>query len=139
MNRVFHSYAPYMGHIASRHTGVLISNAEGSAVAFALWNLEDRGPMFVTPGTKVYHGMVVGEHTRGNDLEVNVLKGKKLTNMRAAGRDDNVNLAPPHVMSLEEALEYVEDDELLEITPKTLRLRKRVLNADQRKKLAKAR
>jgi GTP-binding protein len=95
MYRLFHAYAPHSGEMPARRTGVLISNAEGSAVAYALWNLEDRGPMFIEPGTKVYRGMIVGEHTRGNDLEINVLKGKKLTNMRASGKDDAVLLTPP--------------------------------------------
>ena len=138
MNRVFLSYAPYMGAIASRHTGVLISNAEGSAVAFALWNLEDRGPMFITPGTKVYHGMIVGEHTRGNDLEVNVLKGKKLTNMRASGKDDAVQLTPPIKLTLEKALSFIKDDELVEVTPDSIRMRKAILDPHERKRAERA-
>ncbi len=138
MNRVFHDYAPYMGAIASRHTGVLISNAEGSAVAFALWNLEDRGPMFITPGTKVYHGMIVGEHTRGNDLEVNVLKGKKLTNMRASGKDDAVQLTPPIKLTLEKALAFIKDEELVEVTPDSIRMRKAILDPHERKRAERA-
>ncbi|MEM8687284.1 MAG: translational GTPase TypA [Pseudomonadota bacterium] len=138
MNRVFLDYAPYMGTIASRHTGVLISNAEGSAVAFALWNLEDRGPMFITPGTKVYHGMIVGEHTRGNDLEVNVLKGKKLTNMRASGKDDAVQLTPPIKLTLEKALSFIKDDELVEVTPESIRMRKAILDPHERKRAERA-
>ncbi|HEV3397193.1 MAG TPA: translational GTPase TypA, partial [Xanthobacteraceae bacterium] len=106
-NRVFHAYAPYKGEIEGRRTGVLISNGEGEAVAYALWNLEDRGPMMVVPGTRVYQGMIVGEHARGNDLVVNVLKGKKLTNIRAAGKDDNVLLTPPLRMTLEKSLAYI--------------------------------
>ena len=125
MNRLFHDYAPFKGEIPGRRTGVLISNGQGEAVAYALWNLEDRGPMIIHPQTKVYQGMIVGEHTRGNDLEVNVLKGKKLTNVRAAGRDDNVLLTPPMRMSMEMALAYIQDDELVEITPQSIRLRKR--------------
>jgi GTP-binding protein len=133
-NRVFHAYAPYKGEIEGRRTGVLISNGEGEAVAYALWNLEDRGPMMVTPGTRVYQGMIVGEHTRGNDLVVNVLKGKKLTNIRAAGKDDNVLLTPPLRMTLEKALAYIAEDELVEVTPQSIRLRKRMLDPNERKK-----
>ncbi len=133
MNRTFHSYAPYKGAIQGRRTGVLISNAQGNAVAFALWNLEDRGPLMITPGTRVYEGMIVGGHTRSNDLEVNVLKGKKLTNIRAAGRDDAVALTPPTILTLEKALAFVQDDELVEITPESIRMRKRYLNPHERK------
>jgi GTP-binding protein len=133
-NRVFHAYAPYKGEIEGRHTGVLISNGDGEAVAYALWNLEDRGPMMIVPGTRVYQGMVVGEHARGNDLVVNVLKGKKLTNIRAAGKDDNVLLTPPIRMTLEKALAYIADDELVEVTPQSIRLRKRVLDPNERRK-----
>jgi GTP-binding protein len=134
MNRLFHEYAPYKGGIQGRRTGVLISNGQGEAVAYALWNLEDRGPMIIPPQTRVYQGMIIGEHSRGNDLEVNVLKGKKLTNIRAAGRDDNVLLTPPIKMSLEYALAYIRDDELVEVTPQSIRLRKRYLDPNERKK-----
>ena len=134
MNRMFHDYAPHMGPIPARRTGVLIANSDGDAVAYALWNLEDRGPMFVTPGTKVYHGMIVGEHTRGNDLEVNVLKGKKLSNVRAAGKDDAVTLTPPVKMTLERSLAFVSDEELVEVTPKSIRLRKAILDPHERKR-----
>ncbi|MCA8908562.1 MAG: translational GTPase TypA, partial [Rhodospirillaceae bacterium] len=134
MNRVFHAYQPHRGTMPSRRTGVLISNDEGEAVAYALWNLEDRGPMMIDPGDKVYRGMIVGEHSRGTDLEVNVLKGKKLTNIRAAGKDDNVLLTPPLRMTLERALTYINDDELVEVTPKTIRLRKRQLDPHERKR-----
>jgi GTP-binding protein len=139
MNRLFHGYAPHAGEIPARHTGVLISNAAGEAVAYALWNLEDRGPMFIEPGARVYEGMIVGEHTRGNDLEVNVLKGKKLTNIRAAGRDENVLLTPPIRMSLEKALAFMGEDELVEVTPKSIRLRKAILDPHERKKASRAR
>jgi GTP-binding protein len=135
MNRVFHGYAPYKGAIQGRRTGVLISNGQGSAVAYALWNLEDRGFMFVQPGTAVYQGMVIGEHSRNNDLEVNPLKGKQLTNIRAAGKDEAVRLTPPRVMSLEQAIAYIADDELVEVTPKSIRLRKAELDPNERKKL----
>jgi GTP-binding protein len=137
INRMFHAYAPFKGSIASRHTGVLISNAQGEAVAYALWNLEDRGPMLIHPQTKVYQGMIVGEHTRGNDLEVNVLKGKQLTNIRAAGKDEAVRLTPPIQMTLERALTYIEDDELVEVTPKSIRLRKKLLDPNERKRAEK--
>jgi len=137
MNRQFHGYAPYKGPIAGRRTGVLISMEQGAAVAYALWNLEDRGPMFVKPGAKVYQGMVIGEHARGNDLEVNPLKGKQLTNIRAAGKDDAVDLTPPIEMTLEKALAYIADDELVEVTPESIRMRKRYLDPHERKREAR--
>jgi GTP-binding protein len=134
MNRLFHAYAPYKGPIQGRRNGVLISNDEGEAVAYALWNLEDRGPMMIEPGWKVYRGMIVGEHTRGNDLVVNILKGKKLTNIRTTSKDEAVRLTPPIRMTLEKALAYIQDDELVEVTPKAIRLRKRLLDENDRKK-----
>jgi GTP-binding protein len=134
MNRLFHSYGPYRGEIVGRRNGVLISNDQGEAVAYALWNLEDRGPMMIEPGWKVYRGMIVGEHTRGNDLEVNVLKGKKLTNIRTHAKDEAVRLIPPIQMTLERALAYITDDELVEVTPKAIRLRKKLLDPNERKK-----
>ena len=138
MNRVFHEYAPHKGKIQGRHTGVLIAMDQGEAVAFALWNLEDRGPMMIHPGDKVYGGMIVGEHNRDNDLEVNVLKGKKLTNIRASGTDDAVRLTPPLQMTLEKSLAYIQDDELVEVTPDSIRLRKVHLDTHERKRAAKA-
>jgi GTP-binding protein len=134
MNRLFHAYAPYKGVLQGRRNGVLISTDAGEAVAYALWNLEDRGPMMIEPGWKVYRGMIVGEHTRGNDLEVNVLKGKKLTNIRTTSKDEAVRLTPPLRMTLEKALAYIEDDELVEVTPKSIRLRKTILDSNDRKK-----
>jgi GTP-binding protein len=134
MNRLFHAYGPYRGEIVGRRNGVLISNDAGDAVAYALWNLEDRGPMMIEPGWKVYRGMIVGEHTRGNDLEVNVLKGKKLTNIRTHSKDEAVRLIPPIQMTLEKALAYIADDELVEVTPKSIRLRKKLLDPNDRKK-----
>ncbi len=134
MNRVFHEYAPFKGNIQGRRNGVLISNDVGEAVAYALWNLEDRGPMMVEPGWKVYRGMIVGEHTRDNDLVVNVLKGKKLTNIRTTSKDEAVRLTPPIRMTLERALAYIQDDELVEVTPKSIRLRKKLLDEHERKR-----
>jgi GTP-binding protein len=134
MNRLFHAYAPYKGPIQGRRNGVLISNDKGNAVAYALWNLEDRGPMMIEPGWKVYNGMIVGEHTRGNDLIVNVLKGKKLTNIRTTSKDEAVRLTPPIRMTLEKALAYIEDNELVEVTPQSIRLRKKLLDENDRKK-----
>ena len=139
MNRLFHAYAPYKGPIAGRNNGVLIANEQGEAVAYALFNLEDRGAMVIDPGTRVYQGMIVGIHARDNDLEVNVLKGKKLTNVRAAGKDDAVRLTPPVAMTLERALSWIEDDELVEVTPQSIRLRKLHLDPHARKRFDKAR
>ncbi|MEJ1159838.1 translational GTPase TypA [Prosthecomicrobium sp. N25] len=134
MNRLFHAYAPYKGELPGRRNGVLISNDAGEAVAYAMWNLEDRGPMMIEPGCKVYQGMIIGEHNRDNDLEVNVLKGKKLTNIRAAGKDEAVRLTPPIRMTLERSLAWIQDDELVEVTPKSIRLRKVHLDPNERKK-----
>jgi GTP-binding protein len=137
LNRVFHAFEPHRGAIQQRHTGVLVSAEQGEAVAYALWNLEERGPLFIGPGEKVYSGMIIGEHTRGNDLEVNPLRAKKLTNIRAAGKDDNVLLTPPSRMTLERAIAYIADDELVEVTPKAIRLRKRHLDPHARKRAAR--
>ncbi|HZS63025.1 MAG TPA: translational GTPase TypA [Xanthobacteraceae bacterium] len=134
MNRLFHGYAPHKGEIQGRSNGVLIASDAGEAVAYALWNLEDRGPMMIDPGAKVYPGMIVGEHTRGNDLIVNVLKGKKLTNIRTHSHDEMIRLTPPIRMTLEKALAYIQDDELVEVTPKSIRLRKKLLDPNERKK-----
>src|SRR4029079_11973278 len=128
MNRLFHSYGAHRGEITGRANGVLISTDQGEAVAYALCDLEDRGAVRIEPGWKVYRGMIVGEHTRGNDLEVNVLKGKKLTNIRTHSKDEAVRLTPPIRMTLEKALAYIEDDELVEVTPKSIRLRKKLLD-----------
>src|SRR3569833_1501212 len=138
MNRIFHGYAPYKGAIQGRRNGVLVSNDKGEAVACALWKLEDRGPMMIEPGWKVYRGMIVGEHTRDNDLEINVLKGKQLTNIRTTSKDEAVRLTPPIKMSLEKALAYIEDDELVEVPPKSIRLRKKFLDANDRKRAREA-
>jgi GTP-binding protein len=138
MNRLFHAYADYKGDIPGRRNGVLISNESGEAVAYAMWKLEDRGPMMIEPGAKVYRGMIVGEHTRDNDLEINVLKGKQLTNIRAAGKDEAVRLTPPIRMTLEKALAWIDDDELVEVTPKSIRLRKSLLDPNARKRADRA-
>jgi GTP-binding protein len=134
MNRIFHSYDLHKGQFPGRRTGVLVATNPGIAVAFALWKLQDRGPMFIDPQTKVYQGMIVGEHTRDNDLDINVLKGKQLTNVRASGTDEAVTLMPAKKMSLEQMIAYIKEDELLEVTPKNLRLRKRYLIPHERKK-----
>jgi GTP-binding protein len=139
MNRLFHAWAPHKGEIAGRKTGVLISNAMGEATAYSLFYLQERGAMIIEPQTRVYEGMIVGQHTRENDLVVNVIQGKKLTNIRAAGKDENVILTPPMRITLERALSYIEDDELVEITPKSIRLRKRWLDANERKKRSRIR
>ncbi len=138
LNRVFHGWAAHKGPIPGRRAGVLISMENGQAVAYALWNLEERGRMFVGPQTDVYQGMVIGEHSRDNDLEVNPLKGKKLTNVRASGSDDAVRLTPHIQFSLEEAIAYIDDDELVEVTPNAIRLRKRFLDPHERKRMAKS-
>lgn len=134
MNRLFHSYGAYKGKMEGRRQGVLISNGAGQAVAYALFQLTDRGTQFITAGTEVYEGMIIGEHTRSNDLDVNPLKGKKLTNMRASGKDDAILLPPPRAITLEDALSYIQDDELIEVTPLHIRLRKKYLSPAERKK-----
>ncbi|MEM9785236.1 MAG: translational GTPase TypA [Pseudomonadota bacterium] len=138
LNRLFHGMTPYKGKIEGRRQGVLISMENGTSVAFALWNLEDRGKMFIGAQEAVYTGMIIGEHSRENDLEVNPLKGKKLTNVRASGTDEAVRLTPPTVMSLEQAIAYIDDDELVEVTPNAVRLRKRYLDPHERKRQARA-
>ncbi|MGB0661842.1 MAG: translational GTPase TypA [Mangrovicoccus sp.] len=138
LNRVFHDWAPHKGAIPGRRAGVLISMENGTSVAYALWNLEDRGKMFIPAQEPVYQGMIIGEHSRDNDLEVNPLKGKKLTNVRASGSDDAVRLTPHVTLSLEQAIAYIDDDELVEVTPNAIRLRKRFLDPHERKRQARA-
>ena len=138
LNRVFHTWSPHKGPIPGRRAGVLISMENGQSVAYALWNLEERGRMFIGPQANVYTGMIIGEHSRDNDLEVNPLKGKKLTNVRASGSDEAVRLTPHVQFSLEEAIAYIDDDELVEVTPSAIRLRKRFLDPHERKRMAKA-
>jgi GTP-binding protein len=137
MNRLFHAYGPYKGDIMGRRNGALISTDQGEAVAYAIWNLQDRGIMFINPQDKVYAGMIVGEHSRDNDLEINVLKGKALTNIRTTSKDEAVRLVPPLAMTLEQMISYIQDDELVEVTPKSLRLRKRSLDANERKRMSR--
>ena len=137
LNRIFHSYDIFKGSIKSRRNGVLIATEQGSAIAYALFNIQERGKLFISPQVKVYQGMIIGENSRENDLEVNVLKGKKLTNVRASGSDEAVKLTPPFKMSLENMMSFIKDDELLEITPKNLRLRKKFLDSVERKRNSK--
>ncbi len=137
MNRLFSHYAPYKGPIETRRTGVLISLEQGKAVAYALYNLEERGFLFVSPGQPVYQGLILGEHAKGQDLDVNPLKAKQLTNFRASGKDDALDLTPPINMTLEKALAYIDDDEMVEVTPESVRLRKRYLDIHERKKHAR--
>jgi GTP-binding protein len=137
INRLFHSYAPYKGNVEGRRTGVLLAMDIGEATEYDLYNLEERGIIMVMPGTRVYEGMIVGEHNRDNDLPVNVLKGKKLTNVRASGSDEATRLVPPRILTLEQAITYINDDELVEVTPKSLRLRKAILDPNLRKRMEK--
>jgi GTP-binding protein len=137
MNRVFHAFGPHRGSIEGRRQGVLIADREGEAASYALWYLEERGFLFIDAGTKVYQGMIIGEHSRDNDLDVNALKAKQLTNFRASGKDEAVRLTPPKILTLEQAIAYIGDDELVEVTPKSIRLRKRWLDPNERKKNAR--
>ncbi len=138
MNRLFHAYAPFKGDVAGRRQGVLISNASGEATAYSLFYLQERGAMMIDPQTRVYEGMIVGEHSRENDLIVNIIQGKKLSNVRAAGKDEALTLTPPLRMTLERAMSYITDDELVEVTPKSIRLRKRWLDPNVRKKMERS-
>ena len=137
MNRLFHGYLPFAGPIEGRRNGSLISNSDGEAIQYALFSLQDRGTLFVDPGVKVYVGLILGEHSRDNDLDVNPIKEKKLTNIRAAGKDEALLLIPPRRMNLEQAIAYIEEDELVEVTPSAVRLRKRYLDPNERKKNAR--
>jgi len=138
INRLFHDYAPYKGDIEGRRNGALISTDTGEAVAYGIWNLQERGIMFIDPGDKIYGGMIVGEHSRDNDLEINVLKNKQLTNIRTTSKDEAIRLVPPVKMTLEQMISYIQEDELLEVTPKNLRLRKAELDANERKRAGRA-
>ena len=134
LNRIFSHYEPYKGRIEGRRNGVLVSTTDGDLAAFALWNLEDRGIMFVGAGEKAYQGMIIGENAKPDDLDVNPMKAKQLTNVRASGKDEAIRLTPPRRLTLEQAIAYIGDDELVEVTPKSIRLRKAVLNPSFRKK-----
>jgi GTP-binding protein len=134
MNRMFHGYAPYKGAIEGRRNGVLISTGDGDSVAYALWYLEERGRLFIVPNTKVYQGMIIGENSRDNDLDVNPLRAKQLTNIRTTSKDEAVRLTPVVPLTLEQSIAYIQDDELVEVTPKSIRLRKRALLPHLRKK-----
>ncbi len=137
MSHVFDGYAPVKGDIPERRNGVLISAEDGAAVAYALWKLQDRGRMFVSPGEALYEGMVIGIHSRDNDLVVNPIKGKQLTNVRASGTDEAVRLVPPIQLNLEYAVEFIADDELVEVTPQSIRIRKRFLKEHERKRASR--
>jgi GTP-binding protein len=138
MNRIYLEHAPYKGSIEGRRNGVLVSNGDGVAAAFALWNLESRGTMLIAPGAKVYKGMIIGENSKPNDLVVNPLKVKQLTNMRASGKDEAVRLTTPKILSLEQAIAYINTDEVVEVTPLSIRLRKIEREEHLRKRTKKA-
>jgi GTP-binding protein len=138
MSHIFDGFAPVKGEIPERRNGVLISNEQGEAVAYALWYIQERGRLFVSPGEKLYEGMIIGIHSRENDLVVNPIKTKKLTNIRAAGKDDAILLTPPIQLTLEYAVEFIADDELVEITPESIRIRKRFLKETDRKRASRA-
>jgi len=137
-SHVFDDYGPLAGAMSERRNGVMISQNDGAAVAYALWNLQDRGRMFVKPGDTLYEGMIIGVHSRDNDLVVNPIKGKQLTNIRASGKDEAIALTPPIELTLESAVEFIADDELVEITPKNIRLRKRHLKEIDRRRAARS-
>jgi GTP-binding protein len=132
MNSLFHGYIPWQGDIPQRPTGSLVADRPGTATGYAIFNLQERGEIFLTPGTDVYEGMIIGENSRDNDLDVNIVKEKKLTNMRASTADEAIRLVPPRLLNLEQAIEFIRDDEFVEVTPKSIRLRKKVLKANQR-------
>ncbi|MFT6258637.1 MAG: GTP-binding protein [Rickettsiales bacterium] len=138
INRIFHAYAPHKGELSFKRNGALISMGNGEAVAYALFNLQDRGIMFIRPGQKVYVGMIIGQNSKTGDMEINILRGKQLTNVRASGTDEAIRLTPPKELTLEDMITYVDDDELVEVTPKSLRLRKRFLDANDRKRASKS-
>ena len=138
LNRVFSHYEPYKGAIDAGRKGVLVSNSDGETAAYALWNLEERGPIMIDAGVDIYEGMIIGEHARENDLEVNALKGKQLTNIRTTSKDEAVRLTPPKKLTLEQSLGYIADDEYVEVTPKSIRLRKIWLDPNDRKRMMRA-
>jgi GTP-binding protein len=132
MNSLFHGYIEWQGDIETRPTGSLVSDRSGIATSYAIYNLQERGVIFIEPTTEVYEGMIIGENARGNDLDVNIVKEKKLTNMRASTSDEAIRLVPPKILNLEQAIEFIRDDEYVEITPKSIRLRKKILKSNQR-------
>ncbi len=132
MNSLFHGYIEWQGDIPTRPTGSLVADRPGRATGYAIWNLQERGEIFITPGTEVYEGMIVGENARDADLNVNIVKEKKLTNMRASTADEAIRLVPPRILNLEQAIEFIRDDEFVEVTPQSIRLRKKILKANQR-------
>ncbi|GAE87485.1 GTP-binding protein TypA/BipA [Acetivibrio straminisolvens JCM 21531] len=134
MNHVFHGFEPFKGEIPRRQRGSMVAWEDGEAVTYGLYNAQERGSLFITPGTKVYEGMIVGENSRAEDIVINVCKKKHVTNMRASGSDEALRLTPPVILSLEQCLEFIEDDELVEVTPKNIRLRKKILNTELRAK-----
>ena len=136
MNHLFAGWEPWHGAIPARTTGALVADRQGAATAYAIYNLQERGEIFVEPGTQVYEGMIIGENSRPNDMDVNVTKEKKQTNMRASTADEAIRLIPPRQLSLEQAIEFINDDELVEVTPRTIRLRKRILASNMRPKRA---
>ena len=138
MSQIFYEYQPYKGEVPHRAAGVQISHGPGNAVAYALWGLQDRGEIFIHPGEALYEGMILGVNNKGQDLVVNAIREKKLTNIRAAGSDEAINLIPPRELTLEFALEFIEDDELVEVTPKHIRLRKRHLTDNERRAVRNA-
>ena len=138
INRIFHSFAPHKGDVNFKRNGALISNDSGEAVAYALWGIQERGVIFIKPGQKVYEGMIIGQNSKSGDLEVNVLKSKQLTNIRASGTDEAIRLTPPRELTLEDMITYVDDDELVEVTPKSLRLRKKYLDSNERKRMGRS-
>ena len=137
MNHLFSSWEPWHGPISGRPTGVLVADRAGKATAFALYNLQERGEIFIEPGTPVYEGMIIGENARSADMDVNVTKEKKLTNMRQSSSEEAIRLVPPRILNLEQAIEFINDDELVEVTPGSIRLRKRILAANQRRTVAR--
>jgi GTP-binding protein len=132
MNSLFHGYIEWQGDIETRPTGSLVSDRAGIVTGYAIFNLQERGVIFVSPTTEVYEGMIIGENSRDSDMDVNIVKEKKLTNMRASSSDEAMRLVPPRLLNLEQAIEFIKDDELVEITPKSIRLRKKILKANQR-------
>ena len=138
LSHVFDDYGPWKGDMPGRRNGAMVSQENGTAVGYALFNLQERGRLFVSPGDRVYEGMIVGIHSRESDLVVNPIKNKKLTNVRASGKDENVLLTPPVKVTLEFAIEFIEDDELVEVTPKTIRIRKRHLTENERRRAVRA-